>query len=127
MDILEQIPATGDDGSTGNGTSKPGRGKPPKGGTGEYAEPNGPTLDQVVAKSFGSATGRASFHAAVQIQLKLVPDTVERGDFRIAAHDAIDIEPRRLRADRDFGERLAASGANGSGANGQDIRLPNPF
>jgi hypothetical protein len=41
----------------------------PKGGTGEYAEPNGATFDQVIAKSYGSANGRASFHAAVQIQL----------------------------------------------------------
>jgi hypothetical protein len=41
----------------------------PKGGTGEYAEPNGATLDQVIAKSLGSDSGRISFHAATQIQL----------------------------------------------------------
>jgi hypothetical protein len=41
----------------------------PKSGTGEYAEPNGATLDQVIAKSLGSSSGRLSFNAAVQIDL----------------------------------------------------------
>jgi len=38
---------------------------------GEYAEPNGPTVDQIIAKatSGSSMSGRPSFHAAVQIQL----------------------------------------------------------
>jgi hypothetical protein len=45
-------------------------GLPPRPGTGEYAEPNGPTVDQVIARALGnSASGRPSFHAAVEIQL----------------------------------------------------------
>ena len=44
-------------------------GLPPKGGTGEYAEPNGPTVDQVIAKATAGGSARPSFHAAVEIQL----------------------------------------------------------
>jgi hypothetical protein len=37
-------------------------------GSGGYPEPDGPTVDQVIARAIGSPSGRRSFHASVQPQ-----------------------------------------------------------
>jgi hypothetical protein len=46
-------------------------GLPPKGGTGEYAEPNGATIDQIVGTALAkqSVSGRPSLNLGVQIDL----------------------------------------------------------
>jgi len=44
-------------------------GMSPRGGSGEYAEPNGPTVDQVIAKSIGSTSGRPTLALGVQTDL----------------------------------------------------------
>jgi len=57
VDVLEQIPITGDDGSSDTGTNKPGRGKGgkgPKGGTGGTPTPTPPP---VTSGSGGSGGG----------------------------------------------------------------------
>jgi hypothetical protein len=43
---------------------------PPLGGTGQYYQPSGPSVDQVIARALGPGpSGRPSFHAAVQTTL----------------------------------------------------------
>jgi hypothetical protein len=83
-------------------------GLPARPGSGTYPEPNGPTVDQVIAQAIGTTSVRRSFHATAQSQPSLIAAPGARYCFWTGPNQPINPETDPIKT---YNDLFAGAGA----------------